>query len=321
MKKLISLVLALVLVLSLSTVAFADTVTLTPSEETELKFTKNYTTSAGEKTATYPAEVLKFTVTAAQGNPDSTMISVTDHTVAANPDNVVISVPSYNTVGKYNYTVTEVPGNTQGVSYSDVTFGVQVVVTYDPEDSTKLTSEVVFTTKEGTGKVDTIVNMYDLGTLTVDKNVEGNLASKTQKFDIDVVFTSTKPVLSDIDGVTGWTLVDGVYTSNTVTVSLADGDTVHTFANIPAGVEYTVVEQAKHLEKDDNGSDGSKGYTVDYTNDHGSIAADTTSDAVVKNTKGTELDTGVVLDNAPYIVLMVVAVLGMGVMLTKKRAY
>lgn len=325
MKKLASIILALTLVMGMSTVSFAEETKPTPSTATELNFTKSYKTTAGETPAVFPSETLKFEVTAKDGNPDNTMITIADHSVTGNPDNnVVISVPAYNNVGKWNYTIKEKIGNTQGVTYTkdgqQQSFDVQVLVTYSTENSDQLVSQIVFSSPDGNeDKIDEIVNIYDLGSLTIDKNVDGNLASKTQKFDIDVVFTSNKPVLSAINGVTKWTENNGVYTSNTVTFSLAHGDNVATVANIPAGVTYKVVEQSKHTEADVNGSAISKGYTVTYDKAEGTIAADTTSAAVVTNTKGTTVDTGIGMDSLPYMLLLAFAFAGMVVFFAKKR--
>ena len=196
-------------------------------------------------------------------------------------------------------------------------------MSYDTTNPNQLVAVTSFTSGTTGNKIDEIVNKYDLGTLTIDKNVTGNLASQTQKFDIDVTFTSDKPVLSAISGaadiaVSEWTLGEDNKYTVTETVSLAHGDSVATFSNIPAGVSYTVAEQSKHTEADANGSDISKGYTASYTNANDNIAADTTSAATVLNTKGTTVDTGITMDSLPYIMLIAfVAVIG-AVMLIKR---
>lgn len=319
MKKFFAILLAMMLVLSMSAVAMAAT----PTTEATFNFNKTYQNAAGETAATYPAEKLGFTVAPAANNPDTTTITIEDQTVNANPDQILIGVPSYDKVGTWNYTVSEVKGNTKGVTYYDNSFNVRVVVTYAEADGKvdydTLVASTHITSRVNDIKVTGIVNRYDLGTLTVDKNVTGNLASQTQKFDIDVVFTSDKPVLSAIQGVTGWTLDDGVYTSNTVTVHLAHGDSVATIANIPAGVSYKVVEQAKHEAADANGSNPATGYTVSYTGDEGTIAADGTSAAVVTNQKGTTVDTGITTDSLPYIMLIGLVVISGVIMLINRR--
>lgn len=320
MKKLVSIMLALTLVLGMSNVAFAADGT--SSEAKTFTFEKRYETSAGKTPATFPTETLEFSVTADEGNPDGTMITIADHTVASNPGDVVVTVPSYSKVGKWNYTVSEVAGTTQGVTYAPNSFGVQVLVAYDENDN--LAATTAFTTTDGKeGKIDEIVNKYDLGNLSVKKNVSGNLASKTQKFDIDVKFTSTKEVKSAISGaadiaVSEWVKTGEVWTV-TKTLSLAHNDALVTFNNIPAGVTYEVVEQSKHAGTDTNGSDTSKGYTVTYTGEKGTIAADTTGAATVNNKKGTTVDTGIGMDNLPYLLLLAAAFVGIVVFFAKRR--
>lgn len=328
MKKILAILLAMMLVLSMGVAAFAEEEPVTPaptsSEGKTFTFTKTYTNSKGNTLTTYPVETLKFNVVADTKNPDTTKISIADHTVAGNPDTgVVVTVPSYSKVGKWNYTVSEIAGNTQGVEYSDASFDVQVVVTYDTNDATKLVAQTAFTTKDGSNKkIEGIVNEYLLGNLTVTKTVKGNLASKSQKFDIDVTFTSSKPIASTISGVeiktTDWTLSNGTYTC-TKTVSLANGETA-TFTDIPAGVFYTVVEQAKHMEDDANGSDTSKGYEAAYTNDSGTTPRETTTAATVTNSKSATPATGITTDSLPYIMLLGFVVLAGAAMLIKRRA-
>ena len=266
---------------------------------------------------------MRFEVTAVAGNPDGTMISIADHTVAGNPDNnVTVDVPAYSKTGKWNYTISEISGNTQGVTYSNTSFNVQVFVSYDTTNPNKLVAATSFTSGTTGNKIEEIVNNYDLGTLTITKNVTGNLASRTQKFEIDVTFTSDNSVLSAISGaadiaVGDWIRgADSKYTV-TKTVSLSHGETA-TFSNIPEGVSYMVTEKDQHTAEDTNGSDISKGYTVTYANREGTIAADTASTATVQNQKGATVDTGITMDSLPYIMLIAfVAVIG-AVMLIKR---
>lgn len=330
MKKFVAILLTLMLVLGIGAAVAEGTETPTTPSKSEAKtfnFKKTYTTTAGAAPATVPAETLAFEVVAKQGNPDNTMITIADHSVNGSTQSIVVSVPSYTMVGKWNYTISEKAGNTKGVTYATTQFDVQVFVAYN-EAGTALVSTTSFTTHKAgseTDKVDEIVNNYDLGGLTVKKEVSGNLASKTQKFDIDVTFTSDKPVRSTISGAatinsSDWKeSAEGGYTYTT-TISLAANEDA-TFSNIPAGVHYTVVEQAKHAEADVNGSNPSKGYTVEYVGDKGNIAADTTASATVKNTKEKDMDMGVTTENLPYVLLIGFVVLAGAALLIKRKAH
>lgn len=338
MKKLISVLLAVMLVLSMSVVALAEDadgqddpieVSGPSSTAMTITFAKSYQTSAGTTPATTPDETLSFTVNAVNGNPDDTMITVANQKV--NNGTITVNIPSYTKVGKYNYTITENDAGTQGVIYDTTTaIGIQVLVTYNANDSTKLDVDAVLSTPKMVndkqeGKINEIVNTYDLGSLTVKKTVSGNLASPTQKFDIDVTFTSDKPVLSAISGAatinaSDWTKPEGT-TSWSVkrTVSLGNGESA-VFSNIPVGVTYSVEEQTKHTDADANVSDGSKGYTVAYTGQTGTITASGAT-ATVTNTKGETIKTGITTDSLPYVVLLGCVALFGAAMIVKRKAY
>lgn len=333
MKKLFALLLTLALVLSFGITAMAAEPITTSKATTYEALIKTYNVVGGNDATLYPAETLTFTSTPAVGNPDPTNLTVNDLEVTGNTkQKLVINVPAYSKVGVYHYTITENAGNTQGVTYTTDAVNVSVLVEYDYTDEDgdgyglKATIGVTNAAGEGEGELkhDTFTNTYSLGSLTVSKEVAGNLASQSREFAIDVTFTSDQPVLSTItcgDGQTitsaNWTQAESVYTAK-VTVKLIHGQDV-TFNNIPAGVTYTVVEQAKHEAPDPNGSNPDTGYTVTYEGETGTIAENVTAAAKVINTKGTTVNTGVVLDSLPYVLLIAVAVVAVVLFTVRKR--
>lgn len=333
MKKLFALLLTLALVLSFGITAMAAEPITTSKATTYEALIKTYNVVGGNDATLYPAETLTFTSTPAVGNPDPTNLTVNDLEVTGNTkQKLVINVPAYSKVGVYHYTITENAGNTQGVTYTTDAVNVSVLVEYDYTDEDgdgyglKATIGVTNAAGEGEGELkhDTFTNTYSLGSLTVSKEVAGNLASQSREFAIDVTFTSDQPVLSTItcgDGQTitsaNWTQAESVYTAK-VTVKLIHGQDV-TFNNIPAGVTYTVVEQAKHEAPDPNGSNPETGYTVTYEGETGTIAENVTAAAKVINTKGTTVNTGVVLDSLPYVLLIAVAVVAVVLFTVRKR--
>ena len=329
MKKFLSIMLTAIFVSSMSTVAFAADTSITSSEAKTFEFTKSYVTSDNKTPATYPAETLAFDVEADEGNPDDTMITFADTTVDGNPDKIVITVPAYSVVGKYNYTITETAGNTQGVTYAEEEIGVQVLVTYN-DTHTGLESTVTFSKKvseDSTGKVEGIVNTYDLGTLEVSKEVKGKLGDQEKKFDIYVTFNATGDVKSDITYLVGTeekTISASAFSEDkteTVTIAISHDETVK-FTNIPAGITYTVVESDEYSK--DTNINGENGYrTPEYTlsDDEQTIAANDVDTVKVINEKDASIDTGISMDTIPYMMMLFMVAAGMVMIVAKKRRY
>lgn len=317
MKKIFAILMALVLTFAMSAVAFADGTSNVntsgwKSDATSFTIKKQYVDANGNETTLYPNEALHFTVTADINNPDTTAIGAVDLNVNSNPDSIQVTVPSYTKVGKYNYTVSETAGNTAGVTYSSNTFGVQVLVSYDYENS-KLATQVVMTTgDDAEHKIDTIVNTYKTnGTLEVTKTVAGNLGDQSDTFEAVVTLSSEKPVNRNIEGFTAWNKADTatVYTC-TQTITVYHGYKL-TISNLPEGITASVAET--------EGEENMKGYTATYTGNGNAITDGQTTTLAITNTKSTSVDTGITMDSIPYIVLLAVAVVGIAALTMKKR--
>lgn len=89
------------------------------------------------------------------------------------------------------------------------------------------------------------------------------------------------------------------------TFLLKHGDTIH-IANLPYGVTYTVTETAVD------------GYTTTKKGDTGTISAADQA-AEFTNDKVGSVDTGVVLNNMPYILVLAVLAAGVAVFIIRKR--
>lgn len=360
MKKLLSIMLALILVFSMATVAFAD-----DDEETPECDGTGYDSSAATSFTIKKAydsesdvvvnETLNFTVTPATGNPSNATLTVGANNsveISALNTDITVSVPTYSVAGKYEYTIREAGGNTAGVTYTDNTIKVQVLVEYDndnhklvignPKDPTSGITYYIVKAEDGS-KTDTFENTFKSGSFTVAKDVIGNMANETEKFDITVTLSSTKPigtnfslagstvtpsnwtpVKNDDDEITGYTY------SKTLNISESSGK--QTFSDIPVGVTVTVSE--------DTANDKMNGYTQEgiftgsYTVTNGEVkdsieftslnVEDTTNSAntniTVVNRKSTTVDTGITLDSVPYFLMLSIACVGMFLLLSKKRA-
>ena len=333
MKKIISLILALMLVLCMGVAAFADEGE-TPSykDQSTKTFTKVYTVKGTG--AENPAETFSFSAVSFV-NATDTGVGYTDEWAKANLPTIdsvsygkgesgkktfTITLPeNYPSVGVYNYSFTEVDNGTAGVTYRSA--AIRLVVTVI-EDGTQKRIAAVHCEESGdkTGSFD---NTYSAGQLAVVKKVEGNLGDKNKDFEITVTFTAPegKTVKSDItynDGEAHTLSVDGGWTgSQSVKIMVKDGETV-TFNNLPDGVTYTIEETDSAAKA--NGETKAE-YEVEYdVNKSGTIVGEQKTETTVTNTKGAQIDIGVSTDSLPYVVLLgVVAVIG-AAMLIKRRA-
>lgn len=341
MKKILSIMLALILVLSMATVAFADESTGDATTDTPAAWDGTYTPTT-EKTVdnqikkTYDSEngvavneTLTFTSTVDSRNPDTTKnLTVSNLVVnSTNPGYLTFTIPSLSVAGVYRWTITENEGNTAGVTYTNSVIHVIVLVEYDNSNhSLKIANTDYYIEKIDKVKTDTFENTFKSGSVTVAKDVTGNMANETDKFEITVTLTSSKPIGTTVKlagqdvAYTEWTANANKTSwsvSKTLTISKKDG--ASTFADIPEGVTVTVVENTAE--------DKMGGYTYVSTNDNkdntfskGIVDTDVNTPIVVTNNKTTEVDMGVTLDSLPYILMLVVVCGAMFVLFTKKRA-
>ena len=258
-------------------------------------------------------------------------MTIDDITVSGKSNDVTVKLPEYSKVGKYVYTIKMVEGDTQGVTYSKDSISITVQIVYDYENSCLKVFEAGITKDADGNKNDTLANTYeylpeDVGALTVKKVVKGEYGRKDKLFDIKVTLTTETDlkVWSDITvsggsdaGNTQTIAGDGWTGSKEINIKLADDETV-SIKNIPAGVTYTVEEDAKHLTGDFNSDEG---YKVTYENETGTIVKDTAPAAVVNNDKSSAPETGITLDSLPYIVIGGAVLLAAVAVLLRKRRY
>ena len=241
--------------------------------------------------------------------------------------NVSLSGITWPSVGIYTYDVTEVQGNTAGVTYSDQILKLKVTVAYDENTQTYYTAFVTMSLDDsddngitdGT-KTGAFENTYSAGSLSVAKTVTGNMGDRDKYFAIKVTLTGEQgKTYADSYTVSGGTkLGNGTDDSNSSTISidtpatfyLKHGETF-TIKNLPYGVTYEVTEENYTGD----------GYTTTHAFSDDAKEINSVSDTVtVTNNKEATVDTGIVLDSLPYVLLLILSIGGAVLFLLKRRS-
>lgn len=332
MKKLLSIALVLALILSLGATAFADD----PQDMPTATINVVYDVANPGTGTTSPGETFAFTIAsysvsnAATGIDTSNMPSdfilgnVTFAEGEAGGDyktkTLSITLPQYTSVGTYTYKVTPTVGTTAGVTYANPFY--LTVNVY--QGAGGLIRVAKFRSEAESNKIDEINYTYSAGSLSVSKEVTGNLGDTSKYFGITVSLTAQEGATGyaatyDVTG--GSKIENGAADSNTSTISvgtpkkffLKNGETI-TIANLPYGVTYTVTED------DYTVTDGYDTAVYAYSDDINK-KIDSLSDTVtVTNNKEATIDTGINLDSIPYIVLLVVCLGALALFVMKKRS-
>lgn len=354
LKKLFAGVVAAAMIATMSFPAFAATTNIgngvkvgqgAPGEP--LTIAKTYTTNGGDfNKDSVNLQLVAFadggfaTVTdssASDSDAEKLLPTFTANDNASkNGASISMTLPAYTKVGIYTYQVKEVDGGTLGMTYDDTTYTLQVRVAnkmvngkIDPSGE-----KVCYVTmKAGDDKESSVKNTYNASNLTIQKIVEGNMGDRSTdtKFDFKVTLevpegktlrsTINVPAGSDIK----WNEDN---TIGTVTFKLSH-DESFTLMNLPYDIEYTVQEMNGETALDQNDKINDT-YQVSYDPNKAGIIGigggkiaptDGVINTEVTNTWGDkDVDTGVILDNAPYILMLaVVAGAAMTLVIKKRR--
>ena len=232
-----------------------------------------------------------------------------------------VTLPNYdNHPGVYTYELKEKNNGTAGVTYDDNTYTLTVYATQaaSEDDLTSGNSlnysvrlDVKGTTENQKGyKVAGLTNSYTSHSIKVTKKVKGNMADRAETFNFKATF-------SGLDKMHGSIMVKNVAITldvdNTYTFSLKHGENIE-FTNIPEGVTADVKELNAADEAVSDGNPNGT-YTVGYKTE----TKNNNVEVTVTNTSTENINTGVILDNAPYIALLTIVAAGAVVMIIKKR--
>lgn len=317
MKKIISIMLALVLALSMTTIAFAadydsylDKAPVVP---------KNYKVNNGTapaETFTFKFEGVSYKNGDGQVVDNATIPAIGNVTIAfdaltATTSKTVeasINAADY-ALGVYTYKVTEVAPTTKttGVTYSEEELYLVLTILRDEQSGKHYVAAMHYESATGTDKSTGFTNEYDSGSLTVTKKIAGNMANMDKKFTFTITFAA--PAGTEIKSAIASNSENGTWNGLTYTIALGHDESV-TLSNIPAGTTYTVTEDAENYTS--NG-----GVFTDTTK---TISANDTDSVTFTNTLTQRIDTGIGLDSLPYVLMLVVVCSGAVVFFSKKRA-
>ena len=231
-----------------------------------------------------------------------------------------VTLPNYgNHPGIYTYTLKEKNNGTAGVTYdpNEYTLTVYAIQAMAEDDLTAvndLTYRVRLDVKGATEgsdnyKLTGLTNTYTSGTIKVTKKVKGNLADRDKTFSFKATFSGTENMKGSI-------MVNNApisLTNNEYPFNLKHGQSIE-FTNVPTGVTAIVSELNA-----DGRAVAAGGLNDTYTVTYDTVAKDNNVEVTVTNDSNEHVDTGVILDNAPYIALLTIVAAGAVVMIMKKR--
>ena len=321
----------------------------------KVTLTKTYNGAAGYDNAGTPiatqnvlAEDVTFTIEPYKsfnretGKTDIPSFAETSYTISAGDgsDFVEAALPSFAAsnygIGEYWYKVKENAGATAGVGYDTAEYYLHVVVSYeDPYDPASFgVSQVVLHkaapandgsySNDAADKVTGLTNTYGAGSLTVTKNLTGNMADLNKSFEVTVVLTA--PTGKTVTGPIQYgsnTIAGGWIGTKQIVFNLKNGESAQ-IQGIPDGVTYTVTETDYSGEGYDIPV-----YSFDHATETGDTAvtaaawagnyasgaiSDSADTVTIENKKDALIDVGVMVDNAPYV-LMIALVLGLSALI------
>lgn len=241
-------------------------------------------------------------------------------------------------VGEYTYTISENDTQIPGITKDDKELTLKVTVVNATGEIGGGYGYYVALYRDGKKieATDAFHNTYNAKSLTLTKTVHGSLGDLDEDFQFKIKFVpASNEVASLYKGVQVGDLskasIEGVTVAGTYlglnteyTVKMKHNGSL-SFANLPAGIKYEVYEVGSAVSGDKVMKNQ---YTVTVTDTafaengnivKGAAAADDVTVAFQNTHEGVP-DTGVILDNAPYIALLaIVAIGGVALMLNKRR--
>lgn len=326
MRKLISLLLALVMVMSFATVAFAyegsANAAATIQKSYEIKHGTSANTEFSFKIAFDKYENNEGVVTTITNAPELTVAAtqnLANKEAATLTEDLSIDLSAFAKmpIGIYYYNITEIipadGAKIAGVTYDETPYlRLKVTVYHDAEGKGINYVGAIRVTDTDNVKTNIIENSYDAGALTVTKYIKGNMADMEKEFTFTIVLTApTGTVFTENQNANDNEGAEVEKTSASewkITVNLGNEESIN-ITNIPAGTTYTVTEKNDGYTESSEFSDTSK-----------TIAGGDEDTAKFTNTKSSDVDTGISLDSIPFVVMMVVCAAAAVLFIIKRRS-
>ncbi len=243
---------------------------------------------------------------------------------------ITINLPeNYTAPGVYEYTLKETVGSNAGVTYRDSNKTIKLVVTVVSDDAGKLYryAGIHTETSDSDEKSDEFGNTYSANSLTLTKKVQGNGADRNKHFEFVIKLTGengkTYAEKYDITGNAGF---DAPKSASSIAVGgeahvWLKNDGTATIANLPKDVQWEITEVGAALDAESSKvMNGEYEVTVPAdANGTVSVAENADNNVVFTNKSTVNVDTGVILDNAPYMLMLAVVAGGAMTLVIKKR--
>lgn len=312
MKKFLSLMLAVLMLLSMATVAMADSTNnidhgnwniTNIANAGSFNLVKVYTN--GEYA---PDETFSFTITPkTEGDPTPTITATPSNKNGVLSETITVKLPMYTKVGTYEYTMTEKSDTqTKGVVYDTVPRTLMVYVenaTISNEDGTTTPGfKCQVALYKGEKKDDRFTNVYNQGTAMITKRVDSTVAAdKANRYNFTITLSNVNDV--DYTGVVvdaNGTAVTGapnvtIHGMSKATFTLTDGQSLK-IEHLPAGASYTVTETKPSVNASHNGTVTVKYDNVEAEYDENGVS----TNAATGEIKTDETTTSTIANNFAY---------------------
>lgn len=267
--------------------------------------------------------------TTTDGAADNPTLTDTTKKFATKTATLSLAGASFTKPGVYRYGVTETTTGGAGLTVDSTKYIVDVYVGYDTvegAESADLSILQVIIKKDGSGDKSEIAfkNIFESQSLTVSKTVAGNMGDRTKDFSFTLNITADDKLSENTTITAVKTAQNGTTSNVTVTVgsdstfTLKHGETL-AVPGIPEGTAYTVTET-----KDDDytttvDSTGGEGEFDTSNNKVSNTMSENGNTEAFTNTASKTVDTGIILDIAPYIIIFIIAIVGAILFFGRKR--